>query len=161
MNKRHRTNYFYPVLSSLFLLSAGIIQNVNAEELGRLFLTPQERVRIDKIRYAQPKVEEPVKIVIDEIVEQGPEPVPDLGGITVNGLVYRQGGKNTAWINNTNTFEGNLGNQYIEVDSGNIKPDNIKLKIHKNERDITLKVGETYETTTDKVTDLTDTYTNQ
>ena len=161
MSKRYRKKYIYLALASLILLVAGFIQNINAEELGRLFLTPEQRNKIDKIRYAKPKKEIPVKIVLEENVEQEPEPIPDIGGITVNGLVYREGGKSTAWINNTNTFEGNLGNQYIEVDSGNIKPDNIKLKINKNETDITLKVGETYETTTDKVTDLTDNYTNQ
>ena len=161
MSSRKKSYHFYLVLVCIFLLPAGYIHNLNAEELGRLFLTPEERNRIDRIRYAQPKKEEPIKIVIDETFEEEPEPIPDIGGITVNGLVYRQGGKSTAWINSTNSFEGNLGNQYIEVDSDNIKPGNVRLKIHKIERDVTLKVGETYETTTDKVTDLTDNYTNQ
>lgn len=148
-------------MTVLFLLVAGFIQNINAEELGRLFLTPEERHKIDRIRYAQPKKEEPVRIEIEEIVEQEPEPLPDIGDITVKGLVYRQDGKSTAFINDTNTFEGNLDNQYIEVDPGDIKPGNIKLKIYNNETDITLKVGETYDTTTDNVTDLTDNYSNQ
>lgn len=162
MSKRHKTRYLYFVLAGSFLFITGFVQNINAEQLGRLFLTPEERSRIDKIRFAKPKQEEPVKIVIKDIVTEEPEePVPDIGGIRVNGLVYRQDGKSTAWINNTNTFEGNLENQYIEVNSGDIKPDNIKLKIYKNETDITLKVGETYETTTDEVTDLTDSYKDQ
>lgn len=162
MSNRQTTRYLYMALTALYLLPAGYIRDINAEELGRLFLTPEERSRIDKIRYSKPKKEEPVKIVIDEIVEQEPEePLPDIGDITIKGLVYRKDGKSTAWINNTNTFEGNLENQYIEVDTGEIKPGNIKLKIYKNETDITLKVGETYETTTDKVTDLTDNYTKQ
>ena len=56
-------------------------------------------------------------MVVIEEPEEPEEIKPEIGGITVNGLVYRKGGKSTAWINNANTFEGNLGNQYIQVNA--------------------------------------------
>jgi len=139
-----------------------IIQNVHADELERLFTTKAEREMLDELRYAQPRKMEPVVIVIEDIIEEEPEEnVPMLGRITVNGLVYRKGGKSTAWINNTNTFEGNLGNQYIQINTDNIDPESVQIQMSESVTDITLKVGETYDVTTEKIIDLTDTYREQ
>ncbi len=134
-----------------------IIQNVHADELGRLFTTKAEREMLDNLRYATNNELEPIVVVIEE-PEEPEEIKPEIGGITVNGLVYRKGGKSTAWINNANTFEGNLGNQYIQVNADDIDPESVQIQIPESVADITLKVGETYDATTDKVSDLTENY---
>jgi len=137
-----------------------IIQNVHADELGRLFTTKAEREMLDNLRYATNNELEPIVVVIEE-PEEPEEIKPEIGGITVNGLVYRKGGKSTAWINNANTFEGNLGNQYIQVNADDIDPESVQIQMSGSVTDITLKVGETYDTATEKIIDLTDTYTER
>jgi len=139
---------------------SAMIFNVSfAEELGRLFTTVGERQMLDGLRKAKPKkieVVEVIEIVPEEVVEEEPKPV--IGGITVNGLVYRKGRKSTAWINNENTYEGHLSHQYIHIDPENINPDGIQVEIPENVTDISLKVGETYDPSDENVTDLTDNY---
>ncbi len=139
---------------------SAMIFNVSfAEELGRLFTTVGERQMLDGLRKAKPKkieVVEVIEIVPEEVVEEAPRPV--IGGITVNGLVYRKGRKSTAWINNENTYEGHLSHQYIHIDPENINPDGIQVEISENVTDISLKVGETYDPSDENVTDLTDNY---
>ena len=137
-----------------------IIQNVHADELGRLFTTKAVREMLDNLRYATNNELEPIVVVIEE-PEEPEEIKPEIGGITVNGLVYRKGGKSTAWINNANTFEGNLGNQYIQVNADDIDPESVQIQMSGSVTDITLKVGETYDTATEKIIDLTDTYTER
>jgi len=162
MNKIYVNYHLYLWLVSLLLPNFFIIQNVHADELGRLFTTKAERKMLDELRYAQPKETEPIEIVIEDIIEDEPEEyVPVLGEVTVNGLVYRKGGKSTAWINNANTFEGNLSNQYIQINADDIEPDSVQIQMSESVTDITLKVGETYDTETEKIIDLTDTYTEQ
>ena len=114
------------------------------DDLGRLFTTPEQRQTLEKLRHQKPVVE----IKEPEIMHAEPEveeEKPVIGGITVNGLVYRENGNSTAWINNQNTFEGNLGNQYIQIDARNIKPEDVEIVIPLNEARIKLKTGETYD----------------
>ena len=156
---RGQKKYLLPIgLFCLLLSPVCFIQNLYADELDRLFLTKADRKMLDELRYTQPKDTETIKIVIEDIIEDESHE-PELGGITVNGLVYRKGGKNTAWINNTNTFEGGLGNQYIQINVDDINPESIQIQISGSVTDIKLKVGETYDTATEKVIDLTDTFT--
>jgi len=129
-------------------LSAMVFNVSFAEELGRLFTTVEERQMLDGLRNAKP----------NEIIVVGEESKPVIGGITVNGLVYRKGRKSTAWINNENTYEGNLSHQYIRIHPENINPDKIQVEISENVTDISLKVGETYDPSDENVTDLTDNY---
>jgi hypothetical protein len=120
------------------------------DDLGRLFTTPQQREVLEKLRHQKP-VEE---ITAPEILFE--EPVvetekPEIGGITVNGLVYRKGGKSTAWINSANTLEGNFGNEYIQIDARNIKPDDVEIVIPVSEKSVKLKAGDTYDPETDRI----------
>ena len=128
--------------------------NAFADELGRLFTTPQERAALEKLRH-----QEPVKEIKTEITFEEPEVEevkPDIGGITVDGLVYRKNGKSTAWINNSNTYEGDFSNQYLRINTGNIEPGNVQVEIPGSVNNIKLKVGQTYDPNAEKVTDLTE-----
>lgn len=132
---------YKPVITLILIFS---IHTVYAEELGRLFTTPKERSILEKLRHQKPiEIKKP-----DLLVEKKPEIAEqktDIGDITVNGLVYRSDGKNTAWINNNNTFEGDLGNQYIQIDAKNIDPDRVIIEIPLNNSRVELKTGETYD----------------
>ena len=158
---RGQKKYLLPIgLFCLLLSQVCFIQNLYADELDRLFLTKADREMLDNLRYATNNELEPIVVVIEE-PEEPEEIKPEIGGITVNGLVYRKGGKSTAWINNANTFEGNLGNQYIQVNADDIDPESVQIQMSGSVTDITLKVGETYDTATEKIIDLTDTYTER
>ena len=150
--RRYIYNIF--LIPAVFLLLGMSTVNVMADELGRLFTTPQERAALEKLRH-----QEPVKEIKTEITFEEPEVEevkPDIGGITVDGLVYRKNGKSTAWINNSNTYEGDFSNQYLRINTGNIEPGNVQVEIPGSVNNIKLKVGQTYDPNAEKVTDLTE-----
>ena len=121
-----------------------------ADDLGRLFTTPQQRQTLEKLRSQKPveEIKIPEFTFAEPVVE---EQKPVIGGITVNGLVYRKSGKSTAWINSANTYEGNFGNQYIQIDAHNIKPDDVEILIPINETKVKLKTGQTYDPEADQI----------
>ncbi len=130
----------------LFLFCATLILPVNADELGRLFTTQSERAKLEKIRYAKPKPEVVEEIEIEEIIEpivEEEKVVRDV--ITVRGLVHRSDGKNTAWINSSNTYEGDLESQYIEVSSEQISTEDVTIVMPDNETKIKIKVGDSFD----------------
>ena len=120
------------------------------DDLGRLFTTPEQRAAMEKLRYQKPaEIITVPEITFEEPVVEEEKPV--IGGITVNGLVYRKGGKSTAWINSANTYEGNFGNEYIQIDAQSIKPEDIEIVIPVNEKKINLKTGQTYDPETEEI----------
>lgn len=126
------------------LLIAGVAMPLAAEELGRLFLTPEQRQALDKLRYQKPVEQKLQEIVIEEEPAE-PEPAPVIGGIYVNGLVYRQGGRSTAWVNQANTYQGDLGHRYLKIDGDAISPEEVEILIPAANKRVKLKVGEFYE----------------
>ena len=143
--------FFHNVIRTLVLVLLSQIMQVPfvlADDLGRLFFTPDERRELDRLRSQKNQPKPGQEIVVDIEPEAEPEPetvVPDIGGITVNGLVYRKGGKSTAWVNNANSYEGDLTNRYIRIDANNIKPEDVEIIIPSREKKLKLRVGEIYE----------------
>ena len=146
MNKTDTITVF--ALATVFLSLSVYMPMVLADDLGRLFFTPEERMELDKMR-KQSNEPKPIQdIVLDIDTKPEPEPeqaAPDIGSITVNGLVYRKGGRSTAWVNNANSYEGDLANRYIRIDTDNIKPEDVEIIIPASDRKLKLKVGEFYE----------------
>lgn len=81
------------------LLLLGVATGVAADDLGRLFFTPDERARLDAERTASieapaaASVMPPPPAVVDALPETPPAPV------TLNGIVLRGDGPSTAWVN--------------------------------------------------------------
>lgn len=77
-----------------------------AEELGRLFYTPQERQELDRRRESD-VVEPEAKAVVETLV-------------TVNGQVTRSSGKTTTWINGVAQDDTHRGRDpaRVAVDGG-------------------------------------------
>ncbi len=130
-----------------------------AAELGRFFTTPEEREMLNSLRdAADTVVVEPVnkpEAVVEKVVAAEPEPqqVVEIPGITVNGVVYRRGGKSTAWVNGENSLEGDLESQYLNVDGRAIKGQIVPVQIKINNRELKLKPGQTYQPEGDRVID--------
>lgn len=127
----------------LSLLTAFAATPLSADDLGRLFFTPSQRQILDKLRY-QPAKQKLPEVVIDQEPAE-PELKPVIGGIYVNGLVYRKNGKSTAWVNQANTSQGDLGHRYLEIDADAISPDEVEILIPSANKSVKLKVGELYE----------------
>ena len=79
----------FAMVTTLALGSLGNVPSVGAAELGRLFLTPQQRVDLDKRRQAN-TVE--AEVVVESTV-------------TLNGQVTRSSGKTTVWINGVPQYD--------------------------------------------------------
>jgi hypothetical protein len=84
------------------LLTAG---EASAEEMGRLFFTPQQRQDLDRQRnaYVPPQAEARVESLV-----------------TVNGQVSRSSGKTTTWINGVpqyDTYRGRTADR-VAIESG-------------------------------------------
>lgn len=133
---------------------------VQADPIGRLFTTPKERRMLEQARHAEPGKEEVVVEAIPDVLEEIIEEVeeveerPVIEGITVKGLVYRKNGKNMAWVNDSNTYEGDLASQHIRVDPDQIDEDMVEVTIPEYTRKIDLKVGQTYDPGVERIVDL-------
>ncbi len=106
------------ILLLTFVLIANIcsLSSAHAAELGRLFYTPQQRAQLD--------------------AGQTSPDNPEGGGrsyITVNGVIQKQGGKRTVWING----------QPQPAENGNEKtPATVPVAVPGKPRPVQLKVGQ-------------------
>lgn len=129
-----------------FLILGQVPAGQAQDQFGRFFTTPQQRQHLDELRERQPEDELVVEIREEEMMPEdrpAQKQVP-LDMIRLKGLVYRKGGKDsTAWLNDGNTYEGNIGSQYITIDS--IKPDSVILGIAGDKSEIRLKAGQAYD----------------
>jgi hypothetical protein len=136
----------------LILLIIGCNLSLSAQEFGRFFTTPEQRQRLEEI-----KARDGSQIQIGEIdlfVEpESPETEQEvnLDSVKLQGLVYRSSGKNSAWVNDNNTFEGGVGTGYIHIQEDNIDPNNVTVKLPGTDKNIDLKVGDQYEPVTESI----------
>jgi len=123
--------------------------------LGRLFLSPKERVMLEKRRNALPE-EAPLVIAPPVRVETRREaaPPPDVPSIKLDGVVVRSRGSGTAWVNRVNSDTGDLSSQYITVDPKQITGKQVRIKTPGHLPDVDLKPGQTYQPTMGNVVDV-------
>ena len=123
------------------------------DQFGRLFTTPSQRERLEELRKVAPEqkitIQEETLLVDEETVEEEVIPVDTL---TVRGVVYRGDGKSTAWINNSNTFEGGLSSQYINI--GEIESNRVEIKIPSAEQEVKLNVGQSFDPVGERYQDI-------
>jgi len=128
----------------LIICSYIFMYPVYADNLGRLFTSADERQKLEKIRQIK---EEPIKI---EEVKKIEEPavvkketvIRD--SITLRGLVHRSDGKSTAWVNDTNTFDGDLDSELIQVPGNEIKSDQVTIIMPDDSTQVELRVGNVF-----------------
>ena len=142
-----------------FALSGIPYTQAASDDFGRLFTTPEERRKLQTLRNAKPqvKVEVVPEVFIDDIDENvGEIEQPDIEGITLNGLVYRKGGKSTVWLNGTNSYEGNLASEYFRINAGDINSEKVSVTVPEADLEFALKVGQTYEPNDGTLLDIVD-----
>jgi len=128
-----------------------------SDGFGRLFTTPEERRNLQVLRYSEPEIEEVIEIIVevDEVAENKTEP-RELEGITLNGIVYRKGGKSTAWLNGSNSYEGSLTSEYFRINTGDINSKKVSVTVPEADLEFDLKVGQTYEPNDGSLLDIVD-----
>lgn len=87
----------------------------NAEELGRLFYTPEERAQMDYNYAREARTDDNVR------------------AIELNGIVQMHGGKRTAWINGVSQAVGR---------SDEKTPESVPVPLPGQNRSVKLKVGQ-------------------
>lgn len=113
-----------------------------AQDLGRLFTTPEERETLEALRRQPPKPQTEAAPVVTPTVESAPV-VPN---VTMNGLVRRSRGPAMVWVNGVTSLEGDLDSQGIAVDVGALRGTTLPVRIGNAPLAVGLKPGQTYDT---------------
>lgn len=113
-----------------------------ADELGRLFFTPEQRSALDARRKARIP-DKPAAVVVESPVTR------------LDGFVSRSGGKSTVWVNSEPVPEGSqpegLRVHPRRTDSGRVKVD-----IGETANQVELKIGQSFNRETGEVRDSLD-----
>ena len=135
------------ILLYSFVLSGISYTQAASDGFGSLFTTPEERIKLQELRYAAPEVEKAVEVFVEEIEEFAEEKAGprDIEGITLNGIVYRKGNKSTVWLNGSNSYEGSLESEYFRINTSDINSEKVSVTVPEVNLGFDLKVGQTYE----------------
>jgi len=115
--------------AALALTLSCIAAPATAEELGRLFFTPQQRQDLDRRRATNRAEEETPQI------KEGP--------LTLEGHVQRSSGKTTTWINGVPQYDSHSSRD----------PARITVAPNVGEPGVSLKIGQIYERMSGEVRD--------
>ena len=111
--------------------------NAEAQRLGRLFSTPEERALLDELRRERHLVSpEP-----QSLVEVAPE-IPNLEQVTIDGVVLRSSGANSAWINGRHVTGGDTTREGVRVDTSPAGGGRVKITLPSGVETIDLKPGQ-------------------
>lgn len=140
----------------VMVLLAGALQPAYPEddEFGRFFTTPRQRERLDELRSSTTNVVVNVnedELKVDEDVKQATQQHNEL---TLRGVVSRSDGKNTAWINDSVSYEGDVASDLTKVNEHEINPDGVELDLPGDKKKIRLKVGEAYDSSAGRTSDI-------
>jgi len=109
-----------------------------AQQLGRLFFTPEQRAALDARRAAR--------------LPDKPAAVAESPTTRVDGYVRRSSGKSTVWVDGEPLPEG-LQLEGLRVRRGN-DPTKVTVSVGEEGRRIELRVGETLDRATGEVKDV-------
>lgn len=121
-----------------------------ANNLGRLFLSPAERVSLDRLREISPAPQGQVQE--GGSAEEDAVPAETSPVISINGYVKRSDGKATVWVNGLPVDEAESDDIKLEKNNGSSR---VMVKSPTNGQKIKLKPGQYYEPASGKIADGT------
>lgn len=130
-----------------------------ASNLGRVFLTPDERVTLDKMRRdrdaksQQEDVEETPLAEVPEPLEEIIPEAPPHPSLVVNGFVRRHGTSGTVWINGESSYDGDFAASNVDHLQTRIVGERIRVAPLNSQRPVYLKPGQVYEPDDDTISD--------
>jgi len=117
---------------------------------------PKKEENLQVLRNTEPEVEDEIEILLEEVNEvivEIAEP-RNIEEITLNGIVYRKGGKSTAWLNGSSSYEGSLSSEYFRINTGDIDSKKVSITVPDTSLEFELKVGQTYEPNDGRLLDI-------
>lgn len=143
-------------IAPMLLVVAGLLampgSTSAADGLGRLFTTAAERARLDEARRGAPVPTPSVPVARPQ--DDADEATQGPAGLTVRGVVARSGGRSTAWVNDTNTYQGDLGAASQRVERTGIAGDQVTVRLSDGKSSVRVKVGQTLDPASAQVSDL-------
>jgi len=122
------------------LLLAAASAAAVAQQLGRLFFTPEQRAELDARRKAGVP-DKPAAVLIES------------PSTTLDGYVKRSNGKSTVWLNGEPVTEGTDAKRAQVIPSRD-DPSRATIRVGEDGRRIPIKVGETLDRGTGEVSDV-------
>ena len=121
--------------------------------IGRLFSTPAERAKLDRLRQAT-KRGEAIKLASEQAPPEIPtmpvEPVHEQ--FSLDGFVRRSSGKGTTWINQVPQNEGAVARNIL-VRQQLSKPPAVSILLPSGKR-MNLKVGQTFDAVSGRIREV-------
>jgi hypothetical protein len=108
----------------------------DAQRLGRLFSTPDERALLDELRRERQIVDPDPQVV--EVVPD----TPSVEQVTINGLVLRSSGPDSAWVNGRQVDGGGRTREGVRVDTSATRGGRVKIILPSGAATIDLKPGQ-------------------
>ncbi len=131
----------------MFFYSSAIL---SADNLGRLFLTPEQRAQLETVRAQRDRR---LPVTVDAETAIAPAPVTQGAEVvTYNGMVRRSDGKSTVWISGKPIHEPNRGKNDSKVSVLGLQRDGaVSVAVPQAARTASLKVGQRLEVTSGRV----------
>lgn len=126
---------------------------VDAQSLGRLFTTPQQRQSLDEIRY-DARTARPEPVPDPEPVAATPSPQPQepiVSKLVINGVVKRSGGRSTVWVNGEQVRPGGVSRDGIAVNPSRRRARGVQIRLPSGTETIELKPGQKIDVATGAV----------
>ena len=126
---------------NLLMTSIAILASApaSAEELGRLFFTPEQRAALDARRKARIP-DKPAAVVVESPVTR------------LDGLVSRGSGRSTVWVNGEPVPEGTQP-EGIRVKPRRAATGRVIVEIGESDNQVDLKIGQSFDRGTGEVRD--------
>lgn len=124
----------------LLVLALAAASAANAQSLGRLFLTPEQRATLD-LRRASRVPDRPAAVVVESPTAR------------IDGQVVRSDGRSTVWVNGQPVREGTQS-EGLRVAPASSTADSVTLAVGEGARRVELKVGESMNRDTGEVRDM-------
>jgi len=114
--------------------------SLNAQSLGRLFLTPAQRAALD-LRRASRVPDKPAAVVVESPTAR------------IDGQVVRSSGRSTVWVNGQPVREG-AQSEGLRIAPASSTAGQVTLNVGDGSRRVELRVGETINRDTGEVRDM-------
>jgi hypothetical protein len=111
-----------------------------AEELGRLFLTPEQRAALDARRKARIP-DKPAAVIVESPTTR------------LDGYVMRRDGRSTVWVNGEPSREG-MPPEGLRLAPRRNDPSRVSVTISESERQFELKIGQKLDRASGEVSDV-------
>jgi len=128
------------VLSLAALAGSALAQE---PELGRLFLTPEQRAALDNARRNKIRAE-----ALAATSDKKPK-IPPARNVTINGIVSRSDGESTVWVNGRPTEGQTEDGMLVTVSPGS--QSSVVLREPRKGKQVRLKVGQRADLVSGKV----------